>query len=68
MQQRTPQRKETQRDPKDQGEPKKPNMTKRKQVRKVATMVKRLKKNPEGPEQQPSGATAYGRGGSRPGT
>ncbi len=52
MQQRTPQRKETQRDPKGQGEPKKPGMTKRRQVRKVATMVKRLKKNPEDSEQQ----------------
>jgi hypothetical protein len=42
-----------QRDPKEQGEPKKPSMTKRRQVRKVATMVKRLKKNPEDLEQQP---------------
>ncbi len=60
MQQRTPQRKETHRDPKDQGEPKKPNMTKRRQVRKVATMVKRLKKNPEGPEQQPMAEAGAG--------
>jgi hypothetical protein len=52
-QQRTLQGKELQRDPKDQGEPKKPSMTKRRQVRKVATMVKRLKKNPEDLEQQP---------------
>ncbi len=44
---------ELQRDPKEQGEPKKPSMTKRRQVRKVATMVKRLKKNPEDLEQQP---------------
>jgi hypothetical protein len=34
-------------------EPKKSSMTKRRQVRKVATMVKRLKKNPEDLEQQP---------------
>ncbi len=63
MQQRTPQRKETQRDPKGQGEPKKPGMTKRRQVRKVATMVKRLKKNPEDAEQQP---TAEARAGLAP--
>jgi hypothetical protein len=53
MQQRTPQGKELQRDPKEQGEPRMPSMTKRRQVRKVATMVKRLKKNPEDSEQQP---------------
>jgi hypothetical protein len=53
VQQRMPQRKETQRDPKVQGEPKKPGMTKRRHERKVATMVKRLKKNPEDAEQQP---------------
>ncbi len=52
MQRRTPQRKEMQKDPKVQGEPKKPGMTKRRQVQKVATMVKRLKKNPEDVEQQ----------------
>ncbi len=45
--------KELRRDPKEQGEPKKSSMTKRRQVRKVATMVKRLKKNPEDLEQQP---------------
>jgi hypothetical protein len=60
MQQRTPQRKETQRDSKDQGEPKKPGMTKRRQVRKVATMVKRLKKNPEDAEQQPTAEAGAG--------
>jgi hypothetical protein len=53
MQRRTPQRKEAQKDPKVQEEPKKPGMTKRRQVRKVATMVKRLKKNSEDVEQQP---------------
>jgi hypothetical protein len=53
IQQRTPQEKELQGDPKEQGEPKKPSMTKRRQVRMVATMVKRLKKNPEDLEQQP---------------
>jgi hypothetical protein len=52
-QQRTSQGKELQRDPKEQGEPRKPSMTKRRQLRKVATMVKRLKKNPEDLEQQP---------------
>jgi hypothetical protein len=40
MQRRTPQRKEAQKDPKVQGESKKPGMTKRRQARKVATMVK----------------------------
>ncbi len=45
--------KELRRDPKEQGEPKKSSMTKRRQARKVATMVKRLKKNPEDMEQQP---------------
>jgi hypothetical protein len=53
MQLRTPQRKEAQNDPKVQGESKKPGMTKRRQARKVTTMVKRLKKNPEDVEQQP---------------
>jgi hypothetical protein len=47
------QRKEAHKDLKGQGEPKKPSMTKRRQVRKVATMVKRLKKNPEDGEPQP---------------
>jgi hypothetical protein len=47
------QRKEAHKDLKGQGEPKKPSMTKRRQARKVATMVKRLKKNPEDVEQRP---------------
>jgi len=47
------QKREAHKDLKGQGEPKKPSMTKRRQVRKVATMVKRLKKNPEDVEQQP---------------
>ena len=47
------QKKEAHKDPKDQGELKKPSMTKRRQARKVATMVKRLKKNPEDGESQP---------------
>jgi hypothetical protein len=47
------QRKEAHRDLKGQGESKKPSMTKRRQARKVATMVKRLKKNPEDGESQP---------------
>jgi hypothetical protein len=66
MQRKTPQRKETQKDPKVQGESKKPGMTKRRQVRKVATMVKRLKKNPEDVEQQPmaeAGASLASEGG-----
>jgi hypothetical protein len=41
------QKREAHKDPKGQGELKKPSMTKRRQARKVATMVKRLKKNPE---------------------
>jgi hypothetical protein len=45
--------KEAHKDLKGQGESKKPSMTKRRQARKVATMVKRLKKNPEDVEQQP---------------
>ena len=53
MQRRMPQRKEAQKDLKGQEESKKPGMTTRRQVRKVATMVKRLKKNPEDVEQQP---------------
>jgi hypothetical protein len=53
MQRKTPQRKEAHKDLKGQGEPKKPSMTKRRQARYVATMVKRLKKNPEDVEQQP---------------
>jgi hypothetical protein len=47
------QRKEAHRDLKGQGEPKKPSMTKRRQARKVATMVKRLKQNPEDGESRP---------------
>jgi hypothetical protein len=47
------QRKEAHRDLKGQGESKKPSMTKRRQARKVATMVKQLKKNPEDGESQP---------------
>ena len=53
MQRKTPQRKEAQKDLKGQGESMKPGITKRRQARKVATMVKRLKKNPEDVEQQP---------------
>jgi hypothetical protein len=52
-QRKTPQRKEAHKDLKGQGESKKPSMTKRRQARKVATMVKGLKKNPEDVEQQP---------------
>jgi hypothetical protein len=66
VQQRMPPRKEAQRDPKVQGEPKKPGMTKRRQVQKVATMVKRLKKNPEEVEQQSmaeAGASLASEGG-----
>ncbi|MFN9899433.1 MAG: hypothetical protein ACK55Z_11715, partial [bacterium] len=47
------QKKEAHKDLKGQGESKKPSMTKRRQVRKVATMVKRLKKNPEDGKPQP---------------
>jgi hypothetical protein len=53
--------KELQRDPKEQGEPKKSSMTKRRQVQKVATMVKRLKKNPEDLKQQPRAEAKAGR-------
>jgi hypothetical protein len=53
MQRKTPQRKEAHKDLKGQGESRKPSMTKRRQARKVATMVKRLKKNPEDVEQRP---------------
>jgi hypothetical protein len=66
MQRRTPQRKEAEKDPKVQGESKKPGMTKRRQARKVATMVKRLKKNLEDVEQQPlaeAGANLTSEGG-----
>ncbi len=49
------QKKEAHKDLKDQGESKKSSMTKRRQVRKVATMVKRLKKNPEDGELQTPG-------------
>jgi hypothetical protein len=64
MQRRTLQRKEAQKAPKVQGEPKKPGMTKRRQVRKVATMVKRLKKNPEDGIRGWIGRSAAGHGGS----
>jgi len=47
------QKREAHKDLKDRGELKKPSMTKRRQARKVATMVKRLKKNPEEGEPQP---------------
>ena len=47
------QKREAHKDLKDRGELKKPSMTKRRQARKVATMVKRLKKNPEEGESQP---------------
>ena len=47
------QKREAHKDLKDRGELKKPSMTKRRQARKVATMVKRLKKNPEDGESQP---------------
>ena len=47
------QRREAHKDLRDRGELKKPSMTKRRQARKVATMVKRLKKNPEDGESQP---------------
>ena len=47
------QKREAHKDLKGQGELKKPSMTKRRQSRKVATMVKRLKKNPEDGESQP---------------
>jgi len=53
MQRKTLQRKEAQKDSKDQGGSIVPGMTKRRQARKVATMVKRLKKNPEDMGQQP---------------
>ena len=46
------QKREAHKDLKDHGESEKPSMTKRRQVRKVATMVKRLKKNPEDGELQ----------------
>jgi len=46
------QKKEAHKDLKDQGEVKKSSVAKRRQVRKVATMVKRLKKNPEDGELQ----------------
>jgi hypothetical protein len=60
MQRKTPQRKETQKDPKGQGGSMMPSMTKRRQARKVATMVKRLKKNPEDVEQQPLAGAGAG--------
>ena len=46
------QKKEAHKDLKDQGEVKKSSVAKRRQVRKVATMVKRLKKSPEDGELQ----------------
>ena len=46
------QKKEAHKDLRDQGEAKKSSVTKRRQVRKVATMVKRLKKSPEDGELQ----------------
>jgi len=46
------QKKEAHKDLKDQGETKNSSVTKRRQVRKVATMVKRLKKSPEDGELQ----------------
>jgi hypothetical protein len=50
------QKKEAHRDLRDQGETKNSSVTKRRQVRKVATMVKRLKKSPEDGElQTPTG-------------
>ena len=50
------QKKEAHKDLRDQGEAKKSSVTKRRQVRKVATMVKRLKKSPEDGElQTPTG-------------
>jgi len=57
------QKKEAHKDLKDQGETKNSSVTKRRQVRKVATMVKRLKKSPEDGELQ----TPTGRGGGVPG-
>ncbi len=54
------QRKEAHKDLKGQGESKKPRMTKRRQVRKVATMVKRLKKNPEDGQPQPPAEAGAG--------
>ncbi len=51
---------ELRRDPKEQGEPKKSSLTKRRQARKVATMVKRLRKNPEDLEQQPKAEAEAG--------
>jgi hypothetical protein len=47
------QKREAHKDLKDRGELKKSGMTKRRQARKVATMVKRLKKNPEDGESRP---------------
>ena len=47
------QRREAHKDLKDRGKLKKPSMTKRRQARKVATMVKRLKKNPEDGSRSP---------------
>jgi hypothetical protein len=54
------QKREAHKDLKDRGELKKSGMTKRRQARKVATMVKRLKKNPEG-----WGVATPNRGGGR---
>ncbi len=44
--------KEPQWDSEEQGEPRKTSLTKRRQARRVAMMVKRLRKNPEESEQQ----------------
>jgi hypothetical protein len=52
--------KETQRDPEEQGEPRKTSLTKRQQARRLATMVKRLRKNPEESEQQPKAEAEAG--------
>jgi hypothetical protein len=52
--------KEPQRDPGEQGEHKKTSLTKRRQARRVATMDKRLRKNPEDSEQQPKAEAEAG--------
>jgi len=52
--------KEPQRDPEEQREPRKTSLTKRRQARRVATMVKRLRKNPEESEQQPKAEAEAG--------
>ena len=61
------QKKEAHKDLKDQGEAKKSSVTKRRQVRKVATMVKRLKKSPEDGElQTPTEGEMVGMHSSKP--